>query len=182
MIIVLGLVIVVAAVVVGVAAVVSNGGHGHALTHGFSVFGYHVTGSTGRLFLYGVVVGAIVVFGLSLLLSGARRTSRRGQVARGELKTSRRETVAVSQDRDSLIDQRDDARADTSAALRTNASSDDQRQFAPAAGERKRHMFGHRPRQQVIYAGVPNDQVSPTVLEPTTEWVGTEGEPVDNRA
>jgi hypothetical protein len=180
MIIVLGLVILVAAVVVGVAGVLSNSGHGHAVTHGFSVFGYHVTGSTGTLFLYGVVVGAIAVFGLSLLLSGARRTSRRGHVARGELKASRRETVAVSQDRDSLIDQRDDARADTSAALRTNASSDDQRQFAPAA-ERKRHMFGHRPREQVNYAGVPNDQVSPTVLEPTTEGVGTEGEPADNR-
>jgi hypothetical protein len=181
MIIVLGLVIVVAAVVVGTAGVLSNSGHGHALTHGFSVFGYHVTGSTGTLFLYGVVVGAIAVFGLSLLLSGARRTSRRGHVARGELKASRRETVAVSQDRDSLIDQRDDARADTSAALRTNASSDDERQSAPAAG-RKRHVFGHRPRKQVNYAGAPNDQVSPTVLEPTTEWVGTEGEPADNRA
>ena len=181
MIIVLGLVILVAAVVVGVAGVLSNSGHGHALTHGFSVFGYHVTGSTGTLFLYGVVVGAIAVFGLSLLLSGARRTSRRGHVARGELKASRLETVAVSQDRDSLIDQRDDARVDTSAALRTNASSDDQRQFATAT-ERKRHMFGHRPREQVNYAGVPNDQVSPTVHEPTTERVGTEGEPVDNRA
>src|ERR1019366_150777 len=180
MIIVLGLVILVAAVVVGVAGVLSNSGHGHALTHGFSVFGYHVTGSTGTLFLYGVVVGAIAVFGLSLLLSGARRTSRRGHVARGELKASRRETVAVSQDRDSLLDQPDNARADTSAALRTNASSDDQRQFAPAT-ERKRHIFGHRPREQVNYAGVPNDQVSPTVHDPTTESVGTEGEPADNR-
>ena len=181
MIIVLGLVIVVAAVVVGVAAVVSNGGHGHALTHGFSVFGYHVTGSTGRLFLYGVVVGAIAVFGLSLLLSGARRTSRRGHVARGELEASRRETVAVSQDRDSLLDQRDDVRTDASAALRTNESSDDERQFTPAT-ERKRHIFGHRAREQVNSAGVPNDQVSPTVHEPTAERVGTDGEPADSRA
>jgi hypothetical protein len=87
----------------------------------------------------------------------------------------------VSQDRDSLLDQPDNARADTSAVLPTNASSDDQRQLAPAA-EGKRHMFGRRPREQVNYAGVPNDQVSPTVLEPTTEWVGTEGEPADNQA
>ena len=181
MIIVLGLVIVVAAVVVGVAAVVSNGGHGHALTHGFSVFGYHVTGSTGRLFLYGVVVGAIAVFGLSLLLSGARRTSWRGHVARGELKASRLETVAVSQDRDSLLGQPDNARVDASAGPRTNTSSADQRQFAPTT-ERKRHMFGHRPREQVNYGGVPNDHVSPTVLEPTTESVGTDGEPADSRA
>jgi hypothetical protein len=180
MIIVLGLVILVAAVVVGVAGVLSNSGHGHALAHGFSVFGYHVTGSTGTLFLYGVVVGAIAVFGLSLLLSGARRTSRRGHVARSELKASRRETIAVSRDRDSLIDQRDDDRADTSAALRTGASTEDERQFVPAAG-RRHHLFGHRPREQVNYTGVPNDRVSPIVQEPTTDLVGTEGEPADSR-
>jgi hypothetical protein len=51
---------------------------GHALTHPFAVFGYHVTGSTGTLFLYGIVAGALALFGLSLLPVGARRTSRRG--------------------------------------------------------------------------------------------------------
>ena len=39
----------VAAVIVGVASVLASSGKGHALTHGFSVFGYHVTGSTGTL-------------------------------------------------------------------------------------------------------------------------------------
>src|ERR1700685_4504663 len=82
MIVVIGLVILVAAVIAGVAGVLSNGGSGHALTHGFAVFGYHVTGSTGTLFLYGIVVGAIAVAGLSLLLAGARRTSRRGRRVR----------------------------------------------------------------------------------------------------
>ena len=81
MIIIIGLVILVAAVVAGVAGVLSNGGSGHAVTH-FAVFGYHVTGSTGTLFLYGIVVGALALFGLSLLLAGARRTSRRGREAR----------------------------------------------------------------------------------------------------
>ena len=47
MIIIIGLVILVAAVVVGVAGVLSNSGSGHALTHPFALFGYHVTGSTG---------------------------------------------------------------------------------------------------------------------------------------
>jgi len=59
MIIIIGLVILVAAVVVGVAGVLSNNGSGHALTHPFALFGYHVTGSTGTLFLYGIVAGAI---------------------------------------------------------------------------------------------------------------------------
>ncbi len=76
MIIVIGLVILIAAVVAGVAGVLSNSGSGHALTHPFAVFGYHVTGSTGTLFLYGIVVGALGLLGLSLLLAGARRTSR----------------------------------------------------------------------------------------------------------
>ena len=111
MFVVLGLIILVAAVVVGVAGVFNNVGSGHALTHGFSVFGYHVTGSTGALFLYGIVVGAAAMLGLGLLLAGARRTSRRGRAARRELKQSRGQT-AVSQDRD-LIGQRESAQAET---------------------------------------------------------------------
>jgi hypothetical protein len=82
MVIIFGLIILIAAVVAGVAGVLGNGGSGHALTHGFAVFGYHVTGSTGTLFLYGIVVGAVALAGLSLLLAGARRTSRRGSDAR----------------------------------------------------------------------------------------------------
>jgi hypothetical protein len=113
MIIILGLIVLVAAVIVGVAGVLGNGGSGHALTHPFAVFGYHVTGSTGTLFLYGIVVGVLAMFGLTLLLAGVRRSSRRGRQARRDLKQSRRETAAVSQDRDDLLDQRDAARAST---------------------------------------------------------------------
>ena len=116
MIVILGLVLLVAAVIVGMAGVLGNGGSAHALTDGFSVFGYHVTGSTGTLFLYGIVVGAIALFGLGLLLAGARRTSRRGSAARHGLKQSRRETAAASQARDDLIDQRETARAYTASA------------------------------------------------------------------
>ena len=116
MFVVLGLIILVAAVVVGVAGVFNNVGSGHALTHGFSVFGYHVTGSTGALFLYGIVVGAAAILGLGLLLAGARRTSRRGRAARRELKQSRGQT-AVSQDRD-LIGQRESAQAETARSER----------------------------------------------------------------
>src|SRR4029077_7775748 len=71
-IVILGLIIVVAVAIVGVAGVLGNGGSAHALTHGFSVLGYHVTGSTGTLFLYGIVVGAVAVAGLGLLLGRAR--------------------------------------------------------------------------------------------------------------
>src|SRR5512142_2167848 len=105
MFVVLGLIILVAAAVVGVAGVFNNGGSGHALVHGFSVFGYHVTGCTGVLFLYGIVVGAAAMLGLGLLLAGARRTSRRGRAARRELKQPRPQTAAVGQ--------RESARAET---------------------------------------------------------------------
>jgi hypothetical protein len=144
-IIVIGLVILVAAVVAGVAGVLSNGGSGHALTHSFAVFGYHVTGSTGTLFLYGVVVGAIAMFGLSLLLAGARRTSRRGHEARRGLRQSRRETAAVSQDRDDLIGQRDTARAYTASTLGNGPAGGDRRPREDGGRQRgMRHLFGRR--------------------------------------
>src|ERR1035441_6563404 len=128
MIIIIWLVMVIAAVPAGVAGVLSNSGSGHPLTHPFAVFGYHVTGSTGTLFLYGIVVGALGLLGLSLLLAGARPPPRRGPQARRGLTQSRRETAAASQDRDDLIDQRDTARAYT-ASMPGNGD-------APAGGGR----------------------------------------------
>ena len=142
MIIIVGVVILIAAVVAGVAGVLSNGGSGHALTHGFAVFGYHVTGSTGTLFLYGIVVGAIAVIGLSLLLAGARRTSRRGREARHGLKESRRQTAAVSQDRDDLLDQRETARTYTASTLGDGTAGD--RAGGDGTRRSSRHLFGRR--------------------------------------
>jgi hypothetical protein len=112
MVIVVGLILLIAAVVVGVAGVLANAGSGHALTSGFAVFGYHVTGSTGTLFLYGIVVGAIALLGLTLLLAGARRTSRRGRAARRGLKQSRQETDAAIAQRDDLVRERETPRVE----------------------------------------------------------------------
>jgi hypothetical protein len=123
MIIILGLVILFAALIVGVAGVLGNGGSAHAVSH-FSVLGYHVTGSAGTLFLAGIVVGAAGLLGLSLLLGGAHRTSRRGSAARRGLRQSRRETAAASQERDDLIDQRDTARADAASKLSNGPAPD----------------------------------------------------------
>jgi len=125
MIIILGLVILIAAVVVGVAGVFTNLGGAHSLTHGFAVLSYHLGGSSGKLFLFGIVVGAVGLFGLSLLLSGARRTSRLGSAARRGLKESRDETVAVSKDRDELIDERETARSYSASVPSSAATSDE---------------------------------------------------------
>jgi hypothetical protein len=112
--IILGLVTLVAALIVGVAGVMGNGGGAHAVGH-FLALGYHVTGSAGLLFLAGIVVGAVGLAGLSLLLVGARRTSRRGSAARRALRQSRRETAPASQEGDDLTGQRDTARACTAS-------------------------------------------------------------------
>ena len=176
MIIILGLVILVAAVIAGVAGVLANGGHAHAVTH-FAVFGYHVTGSTGTLFLYGIVVGVLGMLGLSLLLAGARRTSRRGRDARRGLAQSRRETAAVSADRDDLRDQRDTARAYTASTPGddgTARNGSDPGLRGPSLSER---LFGRRsaspqavpqpaPLASQNPAPVPAAQPEPSAAQP----------------
>ena len=148
MIIIIGLVILVAAVIAGVAGVLSNSGSGHALTQPFAVFGYHVTGSTGTLFLYGIVVGALALLGLSLLLAGARRTSRRGREARRGLTQSRRETAAANQDRDDLLDQRETARAASTNGNAPAVGDRDPGADAGAGQHGKWHLFGPRRASQ----------------------------------
>ena len=168
--IILGLIILIAAVVAGVAGVLSNSGSGHPLTHHFAVFGYHVTGSTGTLFLSGIVVGALAMLGLSLLLAGARRTSRRGREARHGLKRSRRETAAVSQDRDDLLDQRETARAYTASTLGDGQAASDHGRGSGAAAGGGRHSKWHlfQPRSgaaQPTGPADPSDPAGPAVNE-----------------
>ncbi|WP_225726302.1 MULTISPECIES: hypothetical protein [unclassified Nocardia] len=88
--IVIGLLLLIAAVVVGVAAVSANIGAAHALPNDFTVFQHHFSGSTGMLFLSGVVVGAIGMFGLSLMLGGSWRSARGHAATRRELRETRR--------------------------------------------------------------------------------------------
>ncbi|MFF3674518.1 hypothetical protein ACFYYS_11070 [Streptomyces sp. NPDC002120] len=141
MILILGLIILIAAVAVGLAGVFGNTGAGHDLGIGgdFSIFGYHATGSTGSLFLSGIIVGAAALLGLTLVVMGARRSARRSARARRDVDTSRREAAAVDRERererehDDLSKQRDDARTETAAPV---ADTDTPR--------RRGHWFGHR--------------------------------------
>jgi hypothetical protein len=84
MLVIVGLIILLVAAIVSIVGALSNNGAAHPLTENFSVFGYHVTGSTGSLFLFGIVVSAVALLGLSVLLAGARRTAGRGRDARLE--------------------------------------------------------------------------------------------------
>jgi hypothetical protein len=80
--------------------VLNNAGAAHPLSENFSVLGYHVTGSTGTLFLFGIVIGALAMLGMSVLLAGAQRTAGRGRDTRRELQRSQREVELVNRDRD----------------------------------------------------------------------------------
>jgi hypothetical protein len=97
MIVIVGLVI----VIVAFTGLLTNA---HPLPENFAVFGYHVTGSTGTLFLFGIVVGAVAMLGLSVLLAGARRTAGRGRDSRHELKRSQRETAFLNQEREQRLE------------------------------------------------------------------------------
>jgi hypothetical protein len=100
MIVIVGLVVLLFAVIIGVIGVLNNAGAAHPLSENFSVAGYHVTGSTGTLFLFGIVIGALAMLGLSMLLAGAHRTAGRGRDARRELQRSQHEAEFVNRDRD----------------------------------------------------------------------------------
>jgi len=97
MIVIVGLVV----VIVGFTGLLTNA---HPLPENFAVFGYHVTGSTGTFFLFGIVVGAVAMLGLSVLLAGARRTAGRGRDSRHELKRSQRETAFLNQEREQRLE------------------------------------------------------------------------------
>ena len=169
--VIFGLIVLVAALVAGVAGVLGNGGSGHALTHGFAVFGYHVTGSTGTLFLCGIEVGVIGLAGLSLLLAGTRPTARRGSAARRGLRQSRRETAAVSRDRDDLIDQREAARAHTASALGDSTPGGDSAPGPDGSRPGRPRPSGRRPAP-VTGSSIPG----------TVEWPGSPRGPTETPA
>lgn len=124
MIVIIGLVVLLLAVIVGVTGVLTNAGSAHPVTENFAVFGYHVTGSTGTLFLFGIVVGAVGMLGLAVLLAGARRTAGRGRDARRDLRRSQRETAFLNRDRDQLLEHQ---HVDTASGTTVNAQENTSR-------------------------------------------------------
>ena len=116
MIVIVGLVV----LIVGFTGLLTNA---HPLPENFAVFGYHVTGSTGTLFLFGIVVGAVAMLGLSVLLAGARPTAGRGRDARHELKRSQRETAFLNQERDYRLEHQQAGAATGSPVTSEGATS-----------------------------------------------------------
>ncbi len=100
MTVIIGVIVLVAAVIATAAGFLANNGSANGLApDSFAVFGYHVSGTTGALLLHGVVLGALGMLGLALILVGARRSSRRGLAARRDLKRSEQRVAALDHDR-----------------------------------------------------------------------------------
>jgi hypothetical protein len=121
-IVIIGLVVLLVAVIVGFTGVLANAGPAHPLTENFAVVGYHVTGSTGTLFLFGILIGAVGMLGLSVLLAGARRTAGRGRDARRNLHRSQRETAFLNRDREQRLEHQRVGAATEGAATRGSRS------------------------------------------------------------
>ncbi len=94
MLTIIGLIALLGAVAVGVAGVRENSGENNTLSNSFTVFGQNYDLSSGAVFGYGMLVGAIGACGLILLLTAVWTASRRGSAARRELRESKREIAA----------------------------------------------------------------------------------------
>jgi hypothetical protein len=116
MMVIVGLVVLFVAVIVGVVGVMGNAGATHPLAENFSVLNYHVTGSTGTLFLSGIVVGAVALLGLSVLLAGARRGAVRSRDARRDPARSQRQTGFVKRHRGQDLDHQGGADTDSTVS------------------------------------------------------------------
>lgn len=131
MLVILGLILLIAALFVGVVGVLTSDGAAHQLTGGFSVSEYPITGSAGTLFPYGIVVGAVAMFSLRLLPAGARGSSHRGHYASPGLKLSRRRRPTAGNDRADFADQRGIARPQTKRAREPNSDGERRRGLNP---------------------------------------------------
>ena len=140
MLVIVGLVVLFVAVIVGTVGVLGNAGATHPLAENFSVLGYHVTGSTGTLFLSGIVVGAVGLLGLSVLLAGARRSAVRGRDARRDLARSQRETGFVNRQGTQELDHQ--GGADTGSTVQSTAAQP-RRRSVPLLGRwaHRRHTL-----------------------------------------
>ncbi|MQY26211.1 hypothetical protein [Nocardia aurantia] len=98
MILLIGLIVLIAAIVVGVSAISANSGQGHMLSTHFTIFDHQFSGSESQLFAAGAGVGAVAMLGLVLLLTGLFGTQRRHAQTRRELRQTRREATAAQRD------------------------------------------------------------------------------------
>jgi ABC-type Na+ efflux pump permease subunit len=104
--IVAGLLVLLAVGAMGIARITGYNGTTHS-THSspfrLDVPGYHLQGPGSRLFLFGLLVGAVTMLGLSTMVAGLSRGFRRRPAARQLLTDSLQQTSALQEQNDQLI-------------------------------------------------------------------------------
>jgi uncharacterized membrane protein YciS (DUF1049 family) len=98
MIILIGLIVLIAAIVVGASAIAANSDQAHMLSTHFTIFDHQFSGTESQLFAAGAGVGAVAMLGLVLLVAGAFGTQRRHAQTRRELRATRKQASAVQRD------------------------------------------------------------------------------------
>ncbi len=159
----LGLLVLAAAGVTALVGALANSGGDHALNRSFELFGYSVQGSSGRLFTYGVIVGAVGMLGLNLLLAGLGRGFRSRLSRRRELKETRGEAETLQEERDRLARELAEARATRAQEAGVDAHRAQAGPVGPADGSPDPAVVSpptDRPRPDVVYPEEPRRGVA----------------------
>lgn len=104
MLVIVGLIVLLLVGLVAIVGVLTNAGAGHPPIENFAVFGYHPTGSTGTLFLLGIMVGVVASLGFAALIIGARRSASRAADIRRAAARIRREAAFINRDHDTRLE------------------------------------------------------------------------------
>ncbi len=154
----LGLLLLAAAVVVAIVGVATNTGTGHGLGHTVNLLGYHLQGSTGKLLLVGIIVGAVGMLGLNMLLAGVGRGMKRSVHNRRERKQMRRQTETATLERDQMAGELEKEQA---ARVKAERATAEQARVAEASKKdaaqksRGKTLVAERPVAEPPVAGAP---------------------------
>ena len=100
----IGLVILAIAGLVALAAGLANSGSDHMVTN-FAILGMDVDGSSGKIFIYGAILGAVAMLGLNMLLAGLGRGFKNKVHNRRVHKHEQQQMNEIEADRDRLAAQ-----------------------------------------------------------------------------
>jgi len=173
----LGLLLLVAAGVTALDGFLANDGGDHQVTN-FDVFGLHFSGSSGLLFLYGAIVGAVGIFGLELLLAGWGRGFRSRVERRRELRSYRGQADSLHAERDELAEQLARERSAVAGVAPSTApvhAPGSTPAVAPAAAATPTAATPTVPPATVPPATVPPATVPPATVPPKhhRRWLGS---------